>query len=132
MPQLVTSGAKLQCSFGAALNLIVTPENRVNVSNQPVATITDIVPFKNLIPTPSGVPVCTSMQNPAVASATAAAMGVLTPQPCTPVIAKPWTPGSSKVKIANKPALTNTSTCNCAYGGVITITFSGQVTVNSP
>ena len=29
------------------------------------------------------------------------------------------------------PALTNTSTCMCTWGGVITVTMPGQMTVNA-
>jgi hypothetical protein len=68
------------------------------------------------------------LANPTVASATAAAMGVLTPMPCTPVIPAPWAPGSPTCLIGNMPALNNTSMCNCAYGGVISISYAGQVT----
>jgi hypothetical protein len=34
--------------------------------------------------------------------------------------------------ISNIPALNNTSKCMCAWGGVISITFPGQVTTNVP
>lgn len=126
MGQVLCMGAMLQCSFGATITFMVTPENRVTLTYMPAATIMDNIPFKNLIP--AGV--CTSMANPAVASATAAALGVLTPMPCTPVIPAPWIPGSVRVMFNKKPALNNTCTLMCAYGGVISITFPGQVRVN--
>lgn len=50
-------------------------------------------------------PLCQSLANPTVATATAAALGVLTPMPCMPVIPTPWLPGSSTVLIHNFPAL---------------------------
>jgi hypothetical protein len=34
------------------------------------------------------------------------------------------------VMIGNMPALNSTSKCMCNWGGVISITFPGQVTVN--
>jgi hypothetical protein len=77
----------------------------------PMATIMD-----NKV-TPFGM--CSSMANPAVAAATAAALGVLTPQPCMPLTVAPWAPGSPTVLIGGKPALNNTSKLMCAYGGVI-------------
>jgi uncharacterized Zn-binding protein involved in type VI secretion len=65
-----------------------------------------------------------SLANPEVAAATAAALGVLTPMPCQPVTT-PWIP-SSETMIGGQPALTLGSTCMCAFGGVITITFPGS------
>ena len=75
MAVLVVMGAMLQCSFGAApSSLVVTPENLTNGNKVPAATIMDNIPMKNI--TPFGV--CTSLANPQVAAATAAAAGVLT------------------------------------------------------
>jgi hypothetical protein len=71
---------------------------------------------------------CQSMANPTVASATAAAMGVLTPMPCIPVIAAPWTPGG-QVKVMNMPALINNAKCMCNWGGQISVVNpSGSMT----
>ncbi|MBM3468466.1 MAG: DUF4280 domain-containing protein [Alphaproteobacteria bacterium] len=124
--QQVVNGAPCMCSFGMApSSLMVLPTNCVNASKMPAATIMDNIPFLNILP----FAMCTSLANPAVAAATAAAAGVLTPMPCTPVIPAPWAAGDPKVTIAKKPALTNSSTLTCAYGGVITITFAGQATV---
>lgn len=124
MAQQVTSGAMMMCSFGMAPSALnVLPTNKT-LAGAPAANIMDQKPFVNIPP----FAMCMSMANPAVASATAAALGVLTPMPCTPVIPAPWAPGSPTVMIGNMPALNNTSMCNCAYGGVISITFAGQVT----
>lgn len=125
----VVSGAMLLCSFGAAPSTLnVLPVNRVMAGGPPAANIMDQKPFVNIPP----FGMCMSLANPAVASATAAALGVLTPMPCTPVIPAPWAPGSPTVLIANMPALNNTSKCFCAYGGVIQVTVPGQVTVMEP
>lgn len=75
---------------------------------------------------------CTSLANPTVASATSAALGVLTPMPCVPATAAPWTPGSATVMVDNMPALNNTSKCMCNWGGVIQFTVPGQFTENIP
>jgi len=129
MAQEVCMSAMIQCSFGIAPStLTITPENRVNTSNNPAATIMDYVPMKNIMP----FGMCNTPSNPQVAAATAAAMGVLTPQPCIPVTTAPWTPGSATVMIGNKPALSSSSTCMCTWGGVITVTNPGQQTVNVP
>ena len=64
-----------------------------------------------------------------VSSATSAAMGVLTPMPCVPVISSPWSPGSSQVKVGGIAALTDNSKCMCSYGGNISITSPGNTMV---
>jgi len=129
MPFQVCLGAALQCSFCATpSNLVVLPVNRVLTENKPAANIMDYVPMVNIMP----FGMCMSPSNPSVAAATAAAFGVLTPMPCIPVVVAPWTPGSPTVLIANMPALNNTSTCMCTWGGVIMITYPGQVTVQIP
>ena len=129
MGQQVCMGAVLMCSFGVApSSLVVLPSNRVMTQQVPGATIMDHVPFVNILP----FAMCQSMANPAVAAATAAALGVLTPMPCTPVTAAPWTPGSPTVLIGSMPALNNASTLICSFGGSISISFAGQATVNVP
>jgi uncharacterized Zn-binding protein involved in type VI secretion len=75
---------------------------------------------------------CTSLANPMVAAATAAALGVLVPMPCIPVPVAPWVPGSPTVMIKGFPALNNDSKCQCAYGGTIAIVMPGQMTVLVP
>lgn len=128
MGQVVCGGASIQCSFGAAPGVLnVIPENRV-LTSMPIATIFDNKPMVNI--TPFGM--CSSLANPTVASATAAALGVLTPMPCMPVIAAPWVPGSPTVLIGNKPALNNSAKCMCNWGGVIQITMPGQMTIQVP
>src|SRR6516162_7469323 len=125
MPQHVCNGATLMCSFGMAPGqLVVLPVDRVLTSNQPAGTIMDHQPMVNIMP----FGMCMSPANPMVAAATAAALGVLTPQPCIPMTPAPWAPGSPTVLIGNQPALNNTSQCMCNWGGVITITVPGQVT----
>jgi len=46
---------------------------------------------------------------------------VLTPMPCLPVIAAPWTPGAPGVKVLKKTALTADSKCQCNWSGTIEI-----------
>jgi hypothetical protein len=129
MPENVCMGATLQCSFGAAPSkLVVLPLNRVLTSNKPAANIMDHKPFVNILP----FGMCSSMSNPAVASATSAAMGVLTPMPCTPMTSAPWTPGASNVMIANQPALDTPSKLVCSFGGSISIQEAGQTTHQIP
>lgn len=125
MGQQVCMGAQMQCSFGKApSSLVVLPVNRVTSSFMPDANIMDHIPMVNILP----FGMCSSIANPAVAAATAAALGELTPMPCTPVIPAPWTPGNPTVLIGNFPIINNTSQCFCAFGGVITFTNPGQQT----
>jgi hypothetical protein len=125
MPLHVCNGATLQCTFGLAPStLVVLPINRVLTSNQPAANINDHIPMVNIMP----FGMCTSLANPTVAAATAAAMGVLTPMPCIPVTPSPWVAGAPTVPLANIPSLDNISTLNCIWAGVITISNAGQTT----
>ncbi|MEG2174017.1 MAG: DUF4280 domain-containing protein [Oscillospiraceae bacterium] len=122
MGLLVTNGAQLMCSFGMAPSVLMVPPQNKTLCGTPVANIMDMKPLGNIMP----FGMCNAMANPMVASATAAALGVLTPQPCIPVITGPWAPGSATVLIANVPALNNTCKAMCAYGGVIQILNPGQ------
>ncbi|CAO3359725.1 DUF4280 domain-containing protein [Azospirillum palustre] len=122
-------GAMTMCSFGAApSSLMVLPASAVMSSKVPAANIMDSKPFVNVMP----FGMCMSMANPMVAAATAAALGVLTPMPCTPMTAAPWVPGSPTVLVGKMPALNNSSKCMCSFGGVIQITLPGQFTEMVP
>jgi hypothetical protein len=122
---LVTGTAVLQCSFGAAPSTLnVLPANHV-VVEMPGANIMDQAPTLNIPP----FGMCSSLANPTVASATAAASGVLTPMPCVPVTAAPWVAGTPTVLIGNMPALNDSSKLMCCWGGVISIAFAGQTKV---
>ncbi|MEY4750584.1 MAG: hypothetical protein RIQ60_2798 [Pseudomonadota bacterium] len=122
------TGAMMTCPFGLAPSSFVATPKMIMTSNMPAGNIMDHVPFMNIPP----FGMCTSPSNPAVAAATAAAMGVLTPMPCTPVTPAPWTPGAPTVLVANMPALNNSSTLNCVWGGVITFSMAGQFTEMVP
>lgn len=128
MSMLVANGATMMCSFGIAPStLVVPPASRV-LSGTPAANIGDCIPNTNIMP----FGMCSSMANPTVAAATSAAAGVLTPQPCVPVIAGTWVPGSPTVLIGGKPALNQTCKCMCAYAGVIQIMNPGQTKTMVP
>ncbi len=129
MPNQVVNSALLTCVFGAAPStFVVTPEKRVMSGSQPAANIMDFIPNKNIMP----FGMCITPSNPQVALATAAAQGVLTPQPCIPVVLTPWAPGAPNVMLGGAPALDDVSTNTCLWGGVIRITFAGQVTETIP
>jgi hypothetical protein len=125
----VCMGAMMQCSFGVApSSLVVLPVNRTLTQQQPDANIMDNIPLTNIMP----FGMCMSIANPAVAAATTAALGVLTPMPCVPVTPAPWTPGAPNVNLGSAPTLDNTSTLMCMWGGVIEFVTPGEFTVNVP
>lgn len=120
--QCVVSGAATMCSFGLAPStLMVLPAGRPLVEGRPAATMTDISPMVNVLP----FGMCQSPANPTVAAATAAALGVLTPMPCVPVVAAPWAPPAAQTLVGGVPGITNASRAMCAYGGSISFTMAG-------
>ncbi len=128
MSLLTAVGANLLCSFGTApAPLKVTSQSTVLCEGKPAGTIQDAAPMTNLGP----FGMCTSMANPQVAAATAAALGVLTPQPCIPAPAGTWIPTKPKVLIGGKPCLTQDCKIMCSYAGNISITLPGQSKVNA-
>ncbi len=129
MGQLVVNGAQLLCTMGAAPSaMVVLPVARSMGVTQPAASIMDNKPMLNIPP----FGMCMSLSNPTVASATSAALGVLTPMPCTPNVVAPWAPGSPTVMVGGNPALNNTSKAMCMFGGAISVVVPGQFTVMVP
>lgn len=126
MGAVVVMGATLTCPFGTMpVNLSVTSQSSVMAEGKPVATIQDFSPNVNI----PGFGMCSSLANPQVASATAAALGVLTPQQCIPAVAAPWVPAQTICLAENKPCLTGEAAAVCVYGGMIAINDTGQKTV---
>ncbi|WP_438013824.1 DUF4280 domain-containing protein [Sorangium sp. So ce315] len=125
MALLACTGAGLACSMGAAPSaLLVLPQNRV-LATTPIANIMDNKPFVNVPP----FGMCSSIANPAVAAATAAALGALTPVPCVPVTPAPWVPGAVTVLVGEMPALDMNAKLLCTWAGVISVTSPGQTAV---
>ena len=125
MANPVVQTSLCMCSFGAAPSVLsVTSQQTVTTCNMTQATIMD-----NKFPT---FGMCSSLANPTVAAATAAAWGVLTPMPCVPAIAAPWVPGAPTVLVCGKPLLNNTSKLICSYGGVIQVSMTPAMTVMTP
>ena len=128
MSLLATVGANLLCTMGTTpAPLKVTSQSKVLSQGKPSGTIQDAMAMSNVGP----FGMCTSLANPAVASATAAALGVLTPQPCVPMPAGTWIPTKPKVLIEGKPCLTQDCKMMCSYAGSISITLPGQTKVNA-
>jgi hypothetical protein len=122
MSKLVVDGAQLKCSEGIApAGLTVLPTVGSEADQMAAATIADSVPMVNIAP----FGMCRSLANPRVAAATSAAMGTLTPQPCVPATAGPWSPGSSIVTLNGVSALTADSKCACTWAGTIEVVDPG-------
>jgi hypothetical protein len=122
MAKLVVQGAMLQCSMGAApCAFSVASPHHVDADEAAAGTVDDYAPAN--IP---GFSMCQSPSNPEVAAATSAAMGVLTPQPCAPMVSAAWSPGASVTTINDRPALTDSCQCVCQWGGAISVTSAGQ------
>jgi hypothetical protein len=129
MPFQVTNGAMLRCSMGVVpSSLVVLPINRTMAGGQPAANIQDHVPLMNIL----SFGMCMSPANPAVAAATAAALGVLTPMPCIPATPAPWMPGVPSVLVGSMPAIDNTCSLMCLWAGVIQVVTPGEATVMVP
>jgi len=123
-------GALMICTMGQGPPAQLTPIPAgppVEIDGSLAGTVMDFKPTVNI---PS-FGMCISPSNPQVAAATAAAQGVLTPQPCIPATSSPWSPGATKVKIYGQAALLQTDTCTCTWGGKISITNPGQKSTSS-
>ena len=121
MPSQVCTGASLQCSLGPAPSTFAASGADVSAT-APAGVVTDSAPG-NVPP----FALCTSLANPQVAAASSG--GPLVPQPCQPVLG-PWTPGAARVTVAGAPALDESSQCQCAWGGVVTVATAGQTAVS--
>ena len=131
MPMQVCNGAMMMCTMAmppGTSSLVVLPIHRTMTNQQPDANIMDYKPMLNIMP----FGMCMSPANPQVAAATAAAMGVLTPQPCIPCTMAPWVTGAPTVMLDQAPTLDNVSQLVCMWGGQITFVTPGEFTVMVP
>jgi hypothetical protein len=128
MPKQVVTGAQMTCSFGAAPSAFVATPKPVQSGFMACGVITDNAPVANVPP----FGMCASLSNPTVASATTAALGVLTPMPCVPVTPAPWAPGAATLLLGGAPALNDACKLTCAWGGVIGFVSPGQTAEDIP
>ncbi|MEJ0014966.1 MAG: DUF4280 domain-containing protein [Acetobacteraceae bacterium] len=130
MPELLTTGCMLTCTFGdipSAFIALELPGKPVIDEAFATATIMEIVPIDNVLP----FGMCMSLANPEVAAATTAALGVLTPMPCIPVILDPWEPPSENMLFDDLPLATVESKCLCTWGGEIAVDVPAEFTVTN-
>ena len=129
MPNQVLMGASMMCTFGTApSSLVDLPTNKVLCEGSQAANIMDRVPMLNIILFDA----CSSLGNPMMDAATAAAFGVFTPMPCIPAVSALWVPGAPTVLITNMSALDNVSKCLCSFAGVISFRTPGTVKTMIP
>lgn len=119
MPPPLTTGSLLQCTHGVAPAAFVATPKPAPMVNGALAIATVEQTTLNNVAT---FVMCNSPTNPAVAAATSAAMGVLTPMPCVPVLT-PWTPSPVVPTVTMLPTASALSTCNCMHGGLIRISL---------
>lgn len=113
----------MKCTMGTSqAKLTVLPTRTVFLTGKPQANISDHLSMVNLAPFGN----CRSMGFPATASATAAAQGTLTPMPCMHNTQFPWMGGKNDYLVKGDPALLKSSTCQCLWGGTISIVNDGQ------
>jgi hypothetical protein len=124
MPFQTCQGALMLCSFGMTPSPLLPSSKGVLTTGAMAANVMDHVPIANI---PS-FGMCRSLANPSVASATSAALGVLTPMPCIPITPVPWVTGSPTVTLCGSSALNDTSVLACAWGGAIAFVSPGQST----
>lgn len=119
----VCSGAMMRCTMGTTpARLTVLPIRTVFLTGQPMANISDHLTMVNL----ASFGRCRSLGFPATASATAANHGSLTPMPCMHNTPFPWMGGKNDYIVKGNPALLKSSTCQCMWGGTISIIDDGQ------
>ena len=120
----VCSGATMKCTMGTSTaRLTVLPIRTVFLTGQPMANISDHLTMVNLAPFGR----CRSLGFPATAAATAAHHGHLTPMPCMHNTPFPWMNGKNDYIVKGDPALLKSSTCQCMWGGTITLVTDGQI-----
>ena len=119
----VCSGATMKCTMGTSTaKLTVLPIRTVNLTGKPMANISDHLTMVNLAPFGR----CRSLGFPATAAATAAHHGHLTPMPCMHNTPFPWMKGKNDYIVKGDPALLKSSTCQCMWGGTISLITDGQ------
>lgn len=124
VPDIVTSGAPLMCTFGTiASQLTVLQHLEDDRFVHSTATVQDFRPVVNIPP----FGMCTSPNNPEVQRASIeAGGGSLVHVPCMPEPIARWVPGAPQRLVDGEPVLTMSSTCTCAWSGSIMILGPGD------
>lgn len=125
---VVATTSEIKCSYGTTPTPLVIVGRTVMAEGMLMGNIMDIVPLVNIEP----FGLCSSLLNPEVAAATAAAWGILTPMPCIPVTVTPWISEALTVHVQGFPAIDQTAILMCTWAGIITVIEPGNFTVMVP
>ena len=111
----VCSGAPVICSCGTGPSVLLIKPNGLWLDpGRAAATILDCVPVANIPPFPG----CTAPGNPVPS------LGV---KPCLPAFAGAWTSITPTHVLNGVPLLDDSAILPCALGGVLRISYAGQV-----
>ena len=125
----VTTGSFAECTCGTAPGELIADFDTGAMSDGAIVLTIDMIVAEVNIPS---FGLCDSLVNPEVATATAAAGGVTTPQACVPVVVDSWAPGSLTASETGAGYVNDSSICTCSWGGVISITSALGVTMTIP
>lgn len=110
---VVCDGAILSCSgsTGGTSPLKIFPEINIFMNEKPIGVISNSKANINIL----SFGMCKLTSNPAVAG------NKNNPVPCMPSSVSPWKDGVSYFLAGNEKAISDKSTCQCSYGGAISI-----------
>lgn len=118
----ICTGAVLHCSQGTNDSSLCATPKQVSLTAHDQANIGDHISMVNVKPFGR----CRSLAYPPTAAATAVHHGHLTPMPCVPGTATPWSIVDANSILCGKPALLKPAKLRCIYGGEISILDAGQ------
>ncbi|MEK3786504.1 PAAR-like protein [Paenibacillus sp. FSL K6-1230] len=119
----VVAGAILSCSFGTQPTRLKRPlSHGVYIKGKAQMNVGDCEPGVNI----SGFGRCWCKANPAVKASKLVDIYGVPKAPCVPVITGAWIGGKKDVLIEGQPALLQSCSNACMYGGMIRIDDDGQ------
>ncbi|MBR1944462.1 MAG: DUF4280 domain-containing protein [Alphaproteobacteria bacterium] len=119
---VISAGNLCKCSFGTVPVPLTSTSPNVQFEKSPVVTSIDT---KSLI----SFGMCSTPSNPAVLSIIIASQGKVLVAPCVSNVVTTWMNTKMNVLSCGKPVCTEKSTCQCMWGGVISITNIKNFTV---
>ena len=118
----VCTGAVLKCTYGTSTSKLSATYKSVTLCGEDQANIADHISLVNIKPFGR----CKTVAYPATGAATAANHGKLTPMPCVPGTTTNWSAEDKNSVLCGQPALLDSASLKCIWGGKITIKDPGQ------